>query len=238
MYPSRTSLLAALTLAGSLAACGRKAKDQAAETSQISSAPTAAVAATPAASAAPVVEATPATAAAAATFDLSTVPVSNASLGKFPYLTGLRGYTSKRHVSDSVGYDFERSYVYDGKNLIPVEGKVVRRDFNAVDDQKKASELQVQRNYEDLIKQLGGVKVFSGKIPQEAIDKLGKDEFEKHSPYIYNSTALDTYLIRQKDKEVWVQVRAGESEYYLYVTERAAMPQQATTLKADELKKN
>ena len=136
-----------------------------------------------------------------------------------------------------MGYDFERSYVFDGKNLVPVEGKVVRRAFRPLDSKKTASVLMVQRNYEELIKGLGGVKVSSGKVPDEVV-KAGGPEYDKHTGGIRGYMETDTYVIRQKDKEVWVQVMGDETNTLLNVTERAAMPQQAGILKADELKKN
>ena len=215
-----------VVLAGLLAACGsKKAGDV--TTTTTADAP-AAPAETPAAA--------PATA-PAATFDLSSVPVSAANLGGFPYLGKLPGY--KINVpSDSVAFEFDRSYIYDGKNLVPVEGRVLRREYVAINDQKETSELMQQRNYGNLIKSLGGVQVASGVLPVEPADKLGRDEYNKHSGGIDPGNQVDTYVIRQKDKEVWVQLKPDKYRYYLNVTERAAMPQKVTTLPAEELKKN
>ncbi|TYZ07059.1 hypothetical protein FY528_16255 [Hymenobacter lutimineralis] len=228
-YLSLTGLLAT-----TLSACG--SKDQA-ETATTSTTPEAPAAATAPAEAS---EATTTPAAPAATFDLSTVPVSAENLGQFPYFAGLTTY--EENTSNSEEYDFERAYVYDGKNLIPVEGKVSQRLLNPKNGEKKASELMIRRNYETLVTGLGGVKVFSGKVPQEVIDKVGSDEVYKHGKWsIGNDHETDTYVIRQKDKEVWVQVTAlgaTDANYNLTVTERAAMPQQAAVIPAQELKKN
>ena len=231
---SRLFLALAAALAGSLSACG--SKDPAAGQTTETAAADVPTPSTTAPAAPPEAAATPA---ASAAFDLSTVPVSSANLGQFPYLNKMHGY--KFNVpSDSVGYSFERSYVYDGTNLVPVEGKVVRRAYLATDDKTKASDLMISRNYEDLIKGLGGVKVSSGKVSDAVVEKLGRDEFDKHRGNLETSKEVDTYVIRQANKEVWVQVMPYiEGKYYqLNVTERAAMPQQATIMKADELKKN
>ncbi|MCB2378893.1 hypothetical protein LGH70_14925 [Hymenobacter sp. BT635] len=229
--------IASLTFFGSVALLGCKAKT--AETTQTAAAP----AATATATAAPAPQAAPATAATAAaapdaTFDLNSVPVSAANLGAFPYLSPLKGYET-RYDSDSVGFDFDRTYVYDGKNIIPVEGKIVRRTYRPADSEKAASELMVQRNYENLIKNLGGVKVSADKIPDETLKKMGETEYNKHSGGLSVYGPVDTYVIRQKDKEVWVQVQtASDNQYKLNVTERAAMPQQAAVVGAADLKKN
>jgi len=242
MYPSRTSLLAALTLAlaaGSLAACDRKAKDQAAEasqTSQTSPAPTAAVATTPAAPAAEATAATT-TAPATATFDINSVPVSSAALGRFPYLSKLPGYKLNTS-SDSIDFAFDRYYVYDGKQLLPVEGHVLRREYIVIDSKKRTSDLMIQRNYENLIKSLGGALINSGTISSEAKEKIGTEEYRKHNTDPGSSDQVNSYVIRQKDKEVWVQVKTDNYHINLDVVEKAAMPQQAKVMAADELKKN
>ncbi|WP_218134800.1 hypothetical protein, partial [Hymenobacter lapidiphilus] len=59
----------------------------------------------------------------------------------------------------------------------------------------------------------------------------------KYSGNMDSGDQVDTYLIRQKDKEVWIQVKPGETYMNINVTERAAMPQQVSVLPADELKK-
>lgn len=216
------------SLLGLLTACGTKKTE---ETATTTTAP-------PVAAAAPAETApAPIAAAPAATFDINSVPVSTANLGSFPYLSKLPGYQIG-YASDSVAFDFDRSYVYDGKALVPVEGRVLRCLYRAKDDKKKASELMIRRNYENLIKELGGVRVSSGELPNEVVDKVGRDEYHKHSGGISPGEQADTYVIRQKDKEVWIQLLADDYHYQLNVLEKAAMPQQATTLPAAELKKN
>ena len=232
---TNSRFLLAFALAGGLTACG--SKDKATEQTTKT---TAAVSETPAAApAASAPTAAVADTAKAATFDISTVPVSSAELGSFPYLSPLKGYSV--NTSNSEEFDFERSYVFDGKNLVPVEGKVSQRLIDENSGEKKASELMIQRNYEDLLKTLGATKVHSGKVAQAAIDKVGSDEVYKHGKWVLSTDhATDTYVIRQKNKEVWVQVTplGSDGNYAINVTERAAMPQQATIMKADELKKN
>ena len=230
---SRLPLLAALALAGSLSACGNK--DKAAEQTATAPVPTAGSGTPTPEPAAGVAATTPTAATPDATFDLSAVPVSTANLGSFPYLSKLPGY----HLnvpSDSVDYEFDRLYVYDGKNLLPIEGHVLRREYVSVNQQKETSELMMERNYENLVKTLGGVKVWSGEIPNEAVQKVGDDYHKYHG--LDAGKPTDTYLIRQKDKEIWVQLQPNHYDYTLNVVERAAMPQKLTVTPAAELKKN
>ncbi|AWM34601.1 hypothetical protein [Hymenobacter nivis] len=232
-------LLTALALAGGLSACGHK--DQAAEqASQPTTTATAPPAATETATAP--AETSPATAAApAAAFDITTVPVSTANLGRFPYIAGLKGFSL--NTSNSKEYDFERTYVYDGKTLLAIEGKVSRRLFDAErsgENTKAVSELAIDRNFENLLKKLGAVKVWTGTIPKEAVDKIGSDEFYKHHGFgSSDNDASDTYLIRQKNKEVWVQVNSQPGgDYGIDVVEKAVMPKLTTAMPAADLKKN
>ncbi|RSK49282.1 hypothetical protein [Hymenobacter rigui] len=228
-------LTLACLLTTALSGCG--SKDKAEETTATTTTETSATTTAPA-TATPAEEA-PATSAPAAAFDINTVPVSSANLGQFPYLSALKGY--EVNTSNSEDYDFERAYVFDGKSLIPIEGKVSQRLFDEMNGEKKASELMIQRNYETLLKGLGAVQVFSGKVTQEAIDKVGSDEVYKHNKWSLSPDhETSTYVIRQKDKEVWALVTplGGDGNYNITMIERAAMPQQATIIKADELKKN
>ena len=144
------------------------------------------------------------------------------------------------NTTNSEEFDFERSYVYDGRNLVPVEGKVSQRLIGVDSGEKKASELMIQRNYEDLLRGLGAVKVHSGETPRAAINKIGSDQAYKQGKWVLSTDHVtDTYVIRQKNKEIWTQVTplGSDGNYAINVTERAAMPQQATIMKADELKK-
>lgn len=233
---TNSRFLLALALAGSLSACG--SKEQAAEQAAQTAAPvvTAPVETAPAPATAEPATATP----TAATFDINAVPISEASLGQFPYIAGLKGFTI--NTSNSKEYDFERAYVYDGTTLLPVEGKVSRRLFYAEqpgENAKKMSELLIDRNHENQLKELGAVKVCTGIVPKEAVEKIGSDEFYKHVGNGTNSNdATDTYLIRQKDKEVWVQVNSQSGgDYGIDVVEKAVMPTLTAVIPAADLKK-
>ncbi|WP_157807732.1 hypothetical protein [Hymenobacter chitinivorans] len=230
--------VACLTVAGSVALFGCKAK-----TAEADATDAAATTETPAAApaeAAPAAPAAPAEAAAttpAGTFDINAVPVTSANLGTWPYLSRLKGYKIG-YDSDSTGFDFDRAYIYDGKKIIAVEGRIVTRNFRPIDSEKAASEIMMQRNYENLVTSLGGVKVASGQVPEETVTAFGEQEYNKHNNHISTYRPVDTYVIRQKDKEVWVQVQPEDDKYQLNVIEKAAMPQQAGVVGATELKKN
>lgn len=229
--------VACLTVAGSVALIGCKAKTAETDTTAATTTTETTAEASPATTeTAPASEA-PAATATAGTFDINSVPVTSANLGTWPYLSALKGYKIG-YDSDSTGFDFDRAYIYDGKKIIAVEGKIVTRNFRPVDSDKAASEVMMQRNYENLVTSLGGVKVASGPITEEVVNAFGEQEYNKHDNHISVYSPVDTYVIRQKDKEVWVQVQPNGKNYQLNVIEKAAMPQQAGVVGATELKKN
>jgi hypothetical protein len=141
-------------------------------------------------------------------------------------LSALKNYEVSSGNSED--YDFERAYVYDGKKLLSVEGKVSQHFFDSINGEKKASETMIHRNYEDLLKGLGATKVFAGPVSREAIEKVGQANAYKYGKWsVSTDHDTDAYVIRQKDKEVWVQVTSlgGDGDYNLTVMERSAMPQ-------------
>jgi OOP family OmpA-OmpF porin len=231
MHQNPRLLFAALTLAGGLSACGHQ--DQTAEQA---SPPTTAAAPAPTETAPSETPATT-TAAPAAAFDVSTVPVSTAALGSFPYVAGLKNF--ELNTTNSKDFEFERAYVYDGTTLQTIEGKVSRRLFEvdrSSEVGKKMSELLIDRNLDNQLKALGAVKVWTGIIPKETIEKIGGNTvFYQHSS-TGNDSEGDTYLIRQKDKQIWVQTSTSADSYRIDVVEKAGMPELTTVLKADELK--
>jgi len=224
-------LFAALTLAGGLSACGHQ--DQTAE--QASQPPAAAV---PAPTATVPSETPPtSTAAPVAAFDVNTVPLSTVALGPFPYVAGLKSF--ELNTTNSKDFAFERAYVYDGTALRTIEGKVSRRLFEvdrSSEVGKSMSELLIDRNLDNQLKAMGAVKVWTGIIPKDTIEKIGGNTvFYQHSG-TGNDSEGDTYLIRQQDKQIWVQTSTSADSYRIDVVEQAGLPQLTTVLKAAELK--
>lgn len=222
-------LFAALALAGGLSACNHKDPN-----AEQASQPNAA--ATPVATA-PAETPPTATPTPVAAFDVNTVPISTAALGAFPYVAGLKNF--ELNTTNSKDFDFERAYVYDGTALRTIEGKVSRRLFEvdrSSEVGKKMSELLIDRNLDNQLKALGAVKVWAGIIPKDTIEKIGGNKvFYEHSG-CGNDSEGDTYLIRQKDKQIWVQTSTSADSYRIDVVEQAGLPQLTTVLKAEELK--
>ncbi|MBO2010813.1 OmpA family protein [Hymenobacter negativus] len=241
---SRAVLLSPLLL---IAACSSDKKPDA---QAAAATPVAPVAVAPTPKPAPVE--TPAAAetpapAAPAGFDPSTVPVVSPKLGAFPYFTLLDNY-HKGTIKDSEVRSeevkdlmkdaaFDRYEFFDGVKIIPVEGRLAT--IKAVGN--GASFFQVQKTYEKLVHDLGGVTVWEGNMEKFKDAKLNFDERRHRGRYnMWNSEKAGVYMLRTPDKEIWVepyQIYDDHENYWLTVVEKKALPMQASVLPAAEMKK-
>ncbi len=239
---------AKLLIAGALwlAACSSGSKPE----TEVKTAPTTAttspapVAAPPTAATTPSPTATPA---ASTGFDPSTAPVVTPKLGAFPYFTLLDGY-HKGTIKDSEvrseevkdlmkDVAFDRYEFFDGVKIIPVEGRLAT--IKAVGS--GASFFQVEKTYEKLVHDLGGVTVWEGNMEKFADAKLTFDERRHRGRYnMIGHEKAGVYMLRTPDKEIWVeayQIYDDHDNYWLTVVERKALPMTATVLPAAEMKK-
>lgn len=216
-----------LTLAA-LTACG---SDQGRGTQEAAGDAPAATA--PGVEAAPNAEAAPGETAPGA-FDPSTVPLSTASLGAFPYFSLPDGYVrTGEETHDFFVFPFWVNGVF-----VPVEGRVHMSMIEPEDD-KQFSRLELQRNVEAVIRRLGGIKVSEAPVPIEAINALGDQmisETTAGTGDIYNN-AVATYVIRRADRTIWVHFDAGSSSGGLTVAETAPLEVTAGLLPAEELQR-
>lgn len=169
---------------------------------------------------------------APAGFDLASVPVSTAPLGAFPYFTLPTGYV--RTGEETHDY-FAFPFWVDGAFRM-IEGKVHMSMIEPEGD-KVFSRLELQRNLETVITQVGGVKVYQAPVPIEAINGLGDQlisDTTAGTGDIYNNEAA-TYVIRRADKTIWIHFDAGSSTGGLTVAETAPFVATAGLLPAEKL---
>ena len=221
-----------------LAACSKE-KDKAPDAPQPAAAVSAPVAA-PAAVASPA--ATP-VAAAPAGFDPAAAPVANPKLGAWPYFSLIDGYVklsdedkpgdSKKEFLKDVAYD--RYDFFDGTRLIPVEGRL----FTTRADGKGASFFQVQKTYEKLVHDLGGVTVWEG--GGQVMDNKKIDFSEaRHRGNYRSEDKMGVYMVRTPTAEIWVEAYLPwdhqPDAYWLTVVEKKALEVKAKVLPAEALK--
>lgn len=238
----RTLRLLCLSVLGALclAACNRGGND----TAPVSAAP----ASEPPAATEPVAETATATTTVAATppapaeFDPASVPESTASLPPFPFFKSPDGLKTVFSEKDR-NINFDRAHMIAGDRIVAIEGKIVRDMYPlAYGVERPYSAMEFQRNYENAITALGGMKINTAQYTNTLIDAFGgREAMDKH--YYGTCAGVDcennTYLIRQGGKEYWIQVSTGAIPLHGYVTvlEREGMKQSLGFLDASAMKK-
>ena len=236
---NRALRLLCLTLGAlCLAACDRGGSD---------SRTTAAPAESPqVAEAAPVTPPTaPAEAAApaAAAFDPASVPESTATLPPFPFFKTPEGLTTTFAENDR-HINFDRAHMIAGDRIVAIEGRIVRDQFPlASAEQRQYSAIEFHRNYENAIRDLGGVRISQTQYTNPVVEAFGG--YDKVREHFYGICPGDydcenhTYLIRQGGKEYWIQISTGAGPLHGYVTvlEREGMKQSLGFLDASAMKK-
>ena len=193
--------------------------------------------------AAPAAPAAPVPVAAPAGFDPAAAPVANPTLGAWPYFSLIDGYirfTAENKPGDSKkdflkDVAFDRYEFFDGTKLIPVEGRL----FTARADGKGASFFQVQKTYEKLVHDLGGVTVWEGS--GQVMDDRKIDFAEtRHRGTFRKYDTMGVYMVRTPTREIWVEVYKPwdiqPDNYWLTVVEKKALEVKAKVLPAEALK--
>jgi outer membrane protein OmpA-like peptidoglycan-associated protein len=164
-------------------------------------------------------------------FDLTKIPISKADLGNFPYFKTLPNFYPV-NSSDSMTIEMNRTYFYDGAKCFAVDGKVSVQNINVKDRYKPfASEFQIIQEFDKVVSTLGGLKVFTGAIPTEALKPVaGTDDVvslgSKYSLAPSSHYGVVEYVIKTAEKEVWVQLQPysiGSNFYTLLIVEKKAI---------------
>ena len=153
------------------------------------------------------------------------IPLSKADLGSFPYFKTLANF----YANDSSNSELNRVFFYDGKKFFTVDGRVSSQNLNVRDDKKnRASEFGCIQEFDKVIATLGGIKIYTGKLPAEQlksfagediVELAGKGQVAQSAHY-----GVVEYVIKTAEKEVWVQLEPyslPSSFYTLLVVEKA-----------------
>ncbi|MCW1431809.1 OmpA family protein [Novosphingobium sp. JCM 18896] len=187
--------------------------------------------------------AAPAAAPAVAGFDPAAAPQGQNPPGAWPYFSLMDGYTrmtpenspsyeSKKWLED---VKYERFEFFDGKKLIPVEGRAyVTRGLGTA-----ASWFQIQKTYEALVKGLGGVTVFEGSGEVMENLKLKFADQRYRGEHLLQYDKMGVYMVRTPDRQIWVEVYQPWDDskgYWLTVMETKPLEMTARLLAAEEMK--
>ncbi|MFZ6816064.1 OmpA family protein [Undibacterium sp. Rencai35W] len=178
-------------------------------------------------------------------FDPESVPHTTAVLPAFPYVDYPAKLDESYHhiVTDT---QFDKAYIISGNELRAVEGRISHRTFPH--NTLNMSALASQRNYEDVIKSIGGVKVNKSQPSDESFVKQQGGDIEavfKKLRLGYAGanfqgggvTSYDVYLIRTDKTNIWIAVATFDDgiNTSLLVIEEKALEQNVGLIKADTM---
>lgn len=167
-----------------------------------------------------------------AQFDIEKVPLTTAVLPPFPYLEYPPGTLEGAMFTKKANFD--SLYVVTGKQLRKVEGRFESHKFYLSD--VKMSEVEARRNYENLIAQMGGVKVNEANPAELAHDSVDEIIANKNKTrYDDGSMSYDAYLIRKPDQLVWIVLMAGSSHVDTLVLAEQPLKQTIAFVTADAM---
>lgn len=185
---------------------------------------------------------TPAQSSASSTFDINSVSVSNIVLPPFPYVD-YPTTLEKSYYGGLPTSQFDVTTVIVGSELKTVEGKVSVRYFP--NNPANISAVAAQRNYENVIKALGGAKVNTITPTDPALikqaggidtlfKKLRLASAKAEDPGV---VVFDQYLIRSDKANIWIAVieENGGITTRLVTIEEKAMEQSVGLIKADAM---
>ena len=172
----------------------------------------------------------------AAAFNPESVPVTSRSLPAFPYVDWPEKL--KPSLRKATQEDFDRAWFVAGAAPYSVEGRVDRRRFSP--SQAKMSGLEIARNYEAALKELGAVRVdtmhpLDKNFPAE--NSSARNRFVKEKLRIYgDGIRYSTYLIRTTDKRIWIGVGVSRQIVQITTVEEKNMERSVALTKANEMK--
>lgn len=154
---------------------------------------------------------------------------------EFPHLARPAGYDDGNRPKQR---DYDMYPFWTGSTFEEVEGKTVAVAIKA--GEKAHSMHEVRRNLEAMMAEVGGTKVFEGRIPKASSERI---TFEQKSPYSdgtgFGWDGYDSLVYRADlpdGRQVWVHARLEYLSAGWVVAERKGFVQTAALLPADALK--
>lgn len=162
-------------------------------------------------------------------YNISKIPVTDQFRGTFPYFQLPEGYAffdPNSYQGDGQTKDFDKEYFYDHGTYTPMEGKTFKAEIRVSEafKDKKFSPLEIQKSFDELIRNVGGTKINTGEPLRDNED----ERIKREDPEAYNLGYMhscnnwknvNTYIIRTAEKNVFVQYSLGKEQTSITVLE-------------------
>ncbi len=136
-------------------------------------------------------------------FNWDNVPVTEASIGAFPYFSAPESY---RYEGEKTR-DFEEKYFFFNDSLVQqASGKYYHTKVYPAGN-TSFSETFIVNSYKKAIEKAGGLEIYSGPIPFKATDLIVKqDPPYKKDLYDYQSTKYKQFVIKTPAAHIWIEL--------------------------------
>ncbi|WP_047419531.1 OmpA family protein [Cellulophaga sp. Hel_I_12] len=172
-------------------------------------------------------------------FEITKIPLSSFTIIDLPFFNLPDGY----EFSSKNNRDYESIRFWTGNDFELPEGSLFYGRISTTEN-KQFSILELTKNLNKVFTDAGGVELFQGKVPREAI--LKNEESNPISDYGLRGTAYGfqgyaktwTYVIRQDLQNVWIQLNESDDRASLYLSILKTKPIEITTklINADQMK--
>lgn len=170
-----------------------------------------------------------------ADFDINTVPLSTVALGDFPYISLPQGYMSNGSPETK---KFARFPFWVKGAAHWVEGRFYLVNVYP-EKEGDYSPLEMRKNLDALVAQMGGVQVSEEKIPYDTVKGWGDEIAQGFITGLGDVYSLPvvTYVVHRTEGNLWIHFCQGTSQAGIIVGQEKAFEQTAKLLPASELKK-
>ena len=179
-----------------------------------------------------------------AVFDINSIPISDKLDGAFPYFKLPEGYTytdpQKYHGEGEIK-DYDKEYFLVGGKFYPFEGKTFKGEIR-LDDKfkdKKFSQLEIQKGFEEIILNVGGVRLNNNEpILEGETAKISQSDVS--NGYTHSGStgySIQTYVIRKSDKLIWIQFDYLDNASRFTVLETKKFENKMSIISAKEIEK-
>ncbi len=165
-------------------------------------------------------------------FDINSISFSDADMGIFPFLSPPDGYKYMKENNRK----YEEKYFFYNDSMIMIIGGKYHHAFVVPDNGEEFSETYIVKNYEQAIKKLGGIEVYSG----ESVSKLHELNEMAYAKDMYNifPYKYKQFVVRTPNGNAWFEICYGLNcnAIDFTVVYEGKMEETVKIIKADELK--
>ncbi len=136
-------------------------------------------------------------------FDITSIPLSDAPLGDFPYFTLPDGYVTNDKLSSTI--EVGRFPFWVGDHYVAVQGRIHQANIRVVEG-KTFSAIEVEKSIRQMIVGAGGVELANMVVPAAASADVLTREFtlDFSNGLCWPSEPVRTYVVHRTDKDIWV----------------------------------